>query len=183
MLLERGRVVTIADPGVVARRYREINFGHLVHEPPTERDSSPALASASILGAWFEDQQGQRIQAIEHGTPCVACVEVCVNAPLDEPIFGMTIRNDAGHTVFATTSQFADFSVGRLAPGDNIVVRMPFENWLTPSRYVLTPSIARNGTGDDTLDMWEDAAELLVHGGRFTGAVVNLPHQFQLERR
>jgi hypothetical protein len=176
-------MLMVAEPEVVAKRYREINFGQLVHAPPAERDTEPAAPSVRILGAWFEDQDGQRIQSIEHGKPCVACMEVSVNDPLDEPIFGITVRNDAGHTVFATTSQFAGFSAGRLSPGDDIVVRLQFENWLTTSRYSLTPSVARRGTGDDTLDVWEDAAELLVHGGNFTGAVVNLPHEFQVEHK
>ena len=61
-------------------------------------------------------------------------------------------------------------------------MRLRFENWLTASRYTLTPSIARNGPGDDAIDIRSDVAELLVHGGHFTGAAVQLPHGFELER-
>ena len=63
------------------------------------------------------------------------------------------------------------------------VVRLRFENWLTASRYSLTPSVARNGRGDYAIDVRDNVAELLVHGGHFTGAAVRLPHGFELERR
>ena len=61
-----------------------------------------------------------------------------------------------------------------------IVVRLEFENYLTPSRYALTPSVARHGTGADALDLREDIATLLIHGGLFTGGIVNLPHRFDI---
>jgi ABC-type polysaccharide/polyol phosphate transport system ATPase subunit len=183
MLLERGKMLAIGAPELIARRYREINFGTLVHAPPAERTGDQDQVGASILGAWFENEQGERINDLEHGERCVACMEVRMNEALEEPIFGVTIRNDAGATVFSTASQFSAFSSGSFRPSETAIVRLRFENWLTPSRYLLSPSIARNGTGEATLDVWEDAAELIVHGGHFTGAVVNLPHEFQLERR
>ena len=40
--------------------------------------------------------------------------------------------------------------------------RLP--NWLTSSRYLLTPSIAREGTGEDALALVEDMASVMVHG-------------------
>jgi hypothetical protein len=61
-------------------------------------------------------------------------------------------------------------------------VRLRFENWLTASRYALTPSIARDGTGADAIDLREDIATLVVHGWHFTGGVANLPHGFEVDR-
>ncbi len=60
---------------------------------------------------------------------------------------------------------------------------MRFENWLTAGRYSLTPSVARNGRGDDTFDLREDVASLIVHGDLSEQGVARLPHGFELERR
>ena len=121
-----------------------------------------------------------RIAALAHGDPCLAGMEVRFNARLENPIFGFTLHNEVGSTVFATSTDHRHGDTGHFEPGDSVVVRMAFENWLTPSRYSLTPSIARHGTGADALDLREDIASLLVHSGHFTGGVVDLPHGFEI---
>jgi ABC-2 type transport system ATP-binding protein/lipopolysaccharide transport system ATP-binding protein len=57
------------------------------------------------------------------------------------------------------------------------------ENHLAPSTYTATPSIARPGKGDDAIDMREDLATLAIHGTRFSGGVVDSPHEFVVERK
>jgi ABC-type polysaccharide/polyol phosphate transport system ATPase subunit len=182
MLLDHGKMVEIGNPERIARSYREINFGRLVHEPAegTALTASVARPVARIASAWFESPEGERIQVAAHGDPCVACLEVEFNEALENPIFGITLRNDTGSTVFATSSAFSQIRTGRFSAGQTAVVRVSFENWLTASRYSLTPSVARSGMGDDVLDVQEDVAELLVHGWHFTGGVTNLPHQFEV---
>ena len=183
MLLERGKMVEIGEPVAIARSYREINFGRLVHEPPREAGAAGAVGppAAQILTAWFEDASGKPIAAAAHGDPCVACLEVLFNEEVENPIFGITLRNDTGSTVFATTTAFSHIETGRFERRQTAVVRMRFENWLTASRYNLTPSVARSGTGDDVLDVQEDLATLVVHGWYFTGGVTNLPHGFEVD--
>jgi len=61
-------------------------------------------------------------------------------------------------------------------------LKLKLENWFTPSSYAVTASIARAGLGSDTIDLRADLATVVVHGGRFTTGVVDLPHEFQIER-
>jgi ABC-type polysaccharide/polyol phosphate transport system ATPase subunit len=185
MLLDRGRMIELGDPAMIARRYNELNFGRTVHElrgDEREGGARPEARPAEIVDAWFEDLAGQRIAAIGHGEECCVCMEVHFHESFEDPIFGVTLRNDAGATVFATTTALEHGSTGRFAAGDAVTVRMRFENWLTASRYNVTPSVARNGSGADALDLREDLASLVVHGGHFTGGVTNLPHGFEVER-
>jgi ABC-type polysaccharide/polyol phosphate transport system ATPase subunit len=182
MLIEKGRVVTIGAPADVARRYNALNFGGTVHKPSQDRPSATAgFGPVAIVDGWFEDRNGLRVAALEHGESCRACMEVQFNEGLDDPIFGFTLRNEVGSTVFATTTDHGHGATGRFGAGGRAVVRLQFENYLTPSRYALTPSVARHGTGADALDLREDIASLLIHGGPFTGGVVNLPHTFDVQ--
>jgi ABC-type polysaccharide/polyol phosphate transport system ATPase subunit len=183
MLLDKGKMVEIGEPEKIARRYNELNFGRTVHEVAGSGD--PARAGrpkeAEILDAWFEDPAGKRIVALGHGEPCCAAVEVRFAQTLEDPIFGMTFRNDVGATVFATTTALGHGATGRFEAGQTAVVRVRFDNWLTPSRYSVTPSLARNGRGDDAIDLREDLASLMVHSGHFTGGTAHFPHSFQIE--
>jgi ABC-type polysaccharide/polyol phosphate transport system ATPase subunit len=186
MLLDKGRMVALGEPESVARRYNELNFGRTIHELSDEvgEDEERARArDAEIVTAWFEDADGARVTAIGFRETAVACVEVRFNDALEDPIFGVTLRNDVGATVFATTTAFDEVSTGRFGAGDEIVVRLRFETWFTPTSYTLTPSIARAGMGADAVDLRGDLASIIVHGGHFTTGVVDVPHSFTVERR
>jgi ABC-type polysaccharide/polyol phosphate transport system ATPase subunit len=182
MLLERGRIVDMGEPHAIARAYNEINFGRLVHDTP-DGPRYGDHASAEITAAWFEDSAGERIEALAQGQTLRAAMEVRFHATLDEPIFGFSLRNEIGHTVFATTTELRAMATGRFEPGDTIVVRLEFENWLAPSPYRLTPSVARAGAGSEALDLREDLAWVTVHGTRMTGGIVDVPHEIEVRAR
>jgi len=182
MLLERGHVVDIGDPATVARRYNEINFGQVLPGSEGARSTRAVEKPAEILDAWFEDPAGLRIAAVAQDQPCCACIRVHFSQAQDDPIFGVALRNETGHTVFATTTALEYGPTGKFTAGQTTTVRLRFENWLTAGRYNLTPSVARNGRGDDVFDLREDAVSLVVHGDMSAVGIARLPHGFELER-
>jgi ABC-2 type transport system ATP-binding protein len=182
MLIDEGRIVSIDDPSTIAREYNELNFGRLVHRAPEGADRYGEHAAAEIVTAWFESVGGERISALPQGERCRVCFEVAFHEPLNDPIFGVTLRNEVHATIFATTSQWAMGPTGRFAAGESAVASVEFDNWLAPSRYTVTPSIARAGAGADALDVREDLASLIVHATRFSGGVADFPHEFGVVR-
>jgi ABC-type polysaccharide/polyol phosphate transport system ATPase subunit len=183
MLLERGRMVEIGEPGRVARRYNQLNFGRTAHERAPDSDKEEyreGYRPAEIIDAWFEDATRTRVATLAYGETCRACMEVRFNEPFTDPIFGVTLRNEWGATIFAITSDFQHGPTGHFAAGTTVIVRLQFDNCLVASRYNVTPSVARHGTGADALDLREDMASLLIHGGHFAGGVVNLAHTFEI---
>ncbi len=180
MLLERGDMLEIGTPERIARRYNELNFGTLVHRPGDGRFGDQA--EAEIKEAWFEDDDGQRVQNVEQGAPVSMCMEVTFHAPLEDPIFAFNLLNEPRHTVFATTSEWSDGPSGPFAAGETVVVRVRFDNWLAPMRYTFTPSVARAGLGADALDLREDLAAMIVHGPRVTGGLADVPHRYRIDR-
>jgi ABC-type polysaccharide/polyol phosphate transport system ATPase subunit len=186
MLLEKGRMVTIGDPTDVSHRYNELNFGRSVHELGDERsddDRRGEYRDADITDAWFENAAGERVSAVAHREPCTIAFEVRFNAALENPVFGAALRNTGGATVFATSTEYVFGPTGRFATGDTIVVRLRFETWFTTSGYTVTPTVVRAGLGSDTIDLRADLAAIVVHGGSFTTGVVDVPHEFEIERR
>jgi ABC-type polysaccharide/polyol phosphate transport system ATPase subunit len=186
MLLEKGRMVTIGDPTDVSHRYNELNFGRSVAELGDERseaDRRGEYRDADILDAWFENATGERVSAIAHRQQCTIAFEVRFNAALEDPVFGAALRNTGGATVFATTTEYVYGPTGRFAAGETTVVRLRFETWFTTSGYTVTPTVVRAGLGSDTIDLRADLAAIVVHGGSYTTGVVDVPHQFEIERR
>jgi ABC-type polysaccharide/polyol phosphate transport system ATPase subunit len=183
MLIERGNVEMIGAPHAIARTYNELNFGRLVHEQAEEEQRYGDHAQAEIVDCWFEDAAGERVSAIAQGERVAVCMDVRFHADVDEPIFAMSIRNEPRHTVFATSTRWTGQSTGSFRAGDEVRVRIAYDNWLAPSRYDATPSVARAGAGEDALDLREDLASLIVHGTRMTGGIADVPHDIEMTRR
>ena len=183
MLIEHGKIVTIADPTTISRNYNELNFGRLVHEPePDAGERYGDQCAAEIRDAWFEDGDVERITAVAQRDPVRVCMEVEFHEAVQDPVFAVTLRNEMRQTIFATSTEYDHRETGSFAADERAVVRVDFDNWLAPSQYTATPSVARAG-GADVYDVREDLASLTVHGARFSGGVADLPHSIEVERR
>ena len=97
-------------------------------------------------------------------------------------MFAVTLRTDLGHTIIVARSDQHGRSSGSFKAGENVVARFAIPNWLTPSRYLLTPSLAREGTGESALALVEDMASVMVHGSASSGGILELPVDVKLER-
>jgi ABC-type polysaccharide/polyol phosphate transport system ATPase subunit len=180
MLMERGAIHSLGQPHEIARAYNELNFGRLVHAD-VETGRYGDQAACEIEDAWFESA-GERIPAIEQGRPLTIVLRVRFHQALEDPIFAAALRNEVGHTVFSTSTAWRGVSTGSFAAGDLADVRIDMETWFAPSHYKLTPSVARDGGGDNALDLREDLVSLLVHSTQATGGVVDVPHEYTVQR-
>jgi ABC-type glutathione transport system ATPase component len=188
MLLERGRVVDIGASDSIARQYNDLNFKRARRQTFEEQQSAdqnvqePVAAAAQITGAAFESDDGETTVALEQGKPCTVRVEALINAPLDDPVFAISLRNEYGMNTFGANTQLHQRTTGHFAPGDHVTVRLKFDNWLAPSRYTLIASIQAPGVVGEMLDVREDLASLIVHAPETGGGIVDLPYSIEIER-
>ncbi len=181
MLLERGKMISLGEPHSITLAYNELNFGRLVHDD-VEVNRYGDQAACEIEDAWFESG-GERITTLAAGDELAAVMRVRFHETVEDPIFAIALRNEIGHTVFATSTKWEQLASGRYGAGDIAEVRITLESWLAPSTYKLTPSVARDGGGANALDLREDLVSLLVHSTRTTGGIVDIPHRIEVERR
>jgi ABC-type polysaccharide/polyol phosphate transport system ATPase subunit len=178
MLMEHGRMTKIGDPREVGRAYHELNFGKLAHDAPEESHSASGTA---IAEAWFENERGERITSSSQEDRLSMCFEVRIAQALENPVFAVTLRTDIGHTIIVARSDQHGRLSGSFKPGESVIARFAIPNWLTPSRYLLTPSLAREGTGESALALVEDMSSIVVHGTG-SGGILELPVDAKLER-
>jgi ABC-type polysaccharide/polyol phosphate transport system ATPase subunit len=179
MLMERGSMVEIGDPRTIGRAYQKLNFGQLPHEAPTEDHTSSGTV---IAESWFESAGGERITSIDQEERLSMCFEVRLGERLRNPVFAATLRTELGHTiVVARSDQHGHGGGGSFEAGESVIARFDVPNWLTPSRYTLTPSVAREGTGEDALALVEDMSSIMVHGTA-SGGILELPIDVRIER-
>lgn len=179
MLMDHGRMIDIGDPRRIGRAYHELNFGQLAHEAPAE--GAPSSASVAIREAWFEDESGQRVTSCSQQQALTLCFEAQFRESLVDPVFAVTLRTENAHTIIVSRSDEQNGSSGSFGAGQAVVARFSIPNWLTPSRYTLTPSVAREGTGEEALALVEDMASIVVHGPRTSGGILEVPVRFSVE--
>jgi len=177
MLIERGRIVNVGDPEDISREYSEINFGAVAYG-----ETDATASQARILDAWCSEAgSAERIETQEQGRRCVASMEVQFDEAVQDPSFAITFRNDVRHTIFVARSD-ADGPTGRFEAGERVVVSFAFDNWLAPSRYSLTPSLAVPSMGPNAVARQDDMAELAVEATHWSGGVADLPHELEVRR-
>jgi ABC-type polysaccharide/polyol phosphate transport system ATPase subunit len=184
LLLEKGRMVTLDSPQEVAERYLEINFRHAQTEEEellAGRERAEG-AVASIVDAWFEDEHGERADALRQGHPCTFRARVEFAAPVDDPVLGVVFDDADGHPVFGTSTEWAGHETGRLRPGDSAVMSVTFEMGFAPGRVYATPVVAERGSGEKLLDRRGRLASVVVTGTHHSGGLVMLPHDVAFER-
>jgi ABC-type polysaccharide/polyol phosphate transport system ATPase subunit len=178
MLMERGQMTQIGDPRTIGRAYHELNFGQLAHASPAESHSKSGTA---IVDAWFENTQGERVTSASQQDALSMCFEARLGEVLNEPVFAVTLRTELGHTIIVARSDEHGKKSGSFKGGETVVARFAIPNWLTASRYLLTPSLAREGTGEDALALVQDMASIFIHGSA-SGGILELPIDVRFER-
>ena len=179
MLLEGGRVVEVGDPDDVAELYRDTVSADPEAAPRGDvGEGRYGDGAADIREVWLEDETGRRAPVVKKGGWQTICADVLFNQALIEPKFAFVIRSEDGRNVFSAAEQATGSS---FASGDRAVVRMRFENHLGTGTYQITPCVAHRDKAQ-----WADARRdffaFAVRGYGWEGALVDLPHEFEIER-
>jgi ABC-type polysaccharide/polyol phosphate transport system ATPase subunit len=178
MLMDRGSMVEIGQPTTIARAYHKLNFGQLPHEPAPDADVS---SGTIIAEAWFQNANGERVTSVGQDERLSMCFEARLAEDLSDPVFAATLRAELGHTIVVARSDQHGQRSGDFKAGESVIATFALPNWLTSSRYTLTPSVARAGKGANALALVEDMASIMVHGTT-SGGVLEVPVDVGIKR-
>jgi energy-coupling factor transporter ATP-binding protein EcfA2 len=183
MLLEQGAVDCIADTRTVASRYLQVAFERQSRERyvPNQQPRG-GDGRARVVDAWLEDDAGSRTDFVEQGQRSVVKARVRFDADMTEPSLAIAWVNDHNQNHFVASTAVGNESTGRFAAGDEAVFSLSFVNLLGAGRYDLSFVVAAQGTGAAMLDRWERAFSVIVTAPRSAGGLVDLPHEFGVER-
>jgi ABC-type polysaccharide/polyol phosphate transport system ATPase subunit len=159
-------------------------------EPPAVVPTETAVVAetrfgdgrAEIVEAWFESEDGKRNEALRTGSKCTFAMHVRFNEDIDDPLFGVVVENIRREHIFGANNEWAGEHTGIHHAGDELVVRITFENVLAPGRYHATPAIAHRGTGAAWIDRRVRYASVMVTGTITTDTATLLPFEMSFDR-
>ena len=183
MLLERGSVVDIGVPASIARQYNHHNFRRWREEGGApEEELPPKDPAATVVSAVFESPDGETAISSAQGETCLVRMDVHFREAIDHPAFSITLLDESHRPAFTTNTDTQRIDTGVFEAGSDATIRLSFENFLAPGRYLLVASIARPGFGSDVLHA-HISNSIIVTADKPGGGVADLPHTLQIERR
>jgi ABC-type polysaccharide/polyol phosphate transport system ATPase subunit len=179
LVLERGRIADMGAPEQITRTYSELNFGQL---PEVAEDRTETGDALQILAAWCETSDGERAMVSRQGEYLTVCMQVAFSRELENPDFTLTFRNEARHTIFVASTRTLPEPTGRFKPGEQVTIRFGFDNRLGPSRYTITPAVGDATRGHEGYGYSEDLTAVIVQAPHYTGGVIDMPFELEVER-
>jgi hypothetical protein len=96
--------------------------------------------------------------------------------------FGIVLSDEWHRPVFAATTAWRHRDTGTFEAGSQVEARLALENLLAGGSYLISPEVMHDGSPRQVIDHREHAARLNVSGGRHGAGIVDLPHEFALQR-
>jgi ABC-type glutathione transport system ATPase component len=136
---------------------------------------------AEIMHAHFEDDDGDHLEQLPAGQQATFVMRVRFTDEVQDPLFGLILRNSRDDQVLARNNQRMSAS-GMFRAGEEVEVRFRFPNYLAPDRYAVTAAVARAGSGLAWLDFREGFTSIVVTSTDATGALVDIPCEIDVVR-
>jgi ABC-type polysaccharide/polyol phosphate transport system ATPase subunit len=199
LLLEQGRRVDLGKPEPVGDHYMRLNFSEEARADdigePRDAPSRSAVSEADeaepgrvgdgraeILEGWFEDEHGKRTTVLATREVGVFAARVRFLDHLVDPLFGINLYDSAGDPIWGANNVHLAPS-GTYEPGDELVFRIRFTNFLAPDRYWASPAVAAGGeAGWHWHDRRMRVASIVVTSTQRPEGKVDLPYEFDLVR-
>ena len=180
MLLERGRMICIGEPHVVAQRYLELNFADAAQTQPELGSSISGDGAATIQSVATLDEQDVPSESFMHGSTCRMRLHVLFNEEIVDPVVSVVVVNDRQQNVFAASNTTRHLADERFEAGEVAQVDVRFEVVLAPGRYHVSAVVSRPGTTFDIMHRVERVTSFMVLNPTATGGLVDLPFEFEV---
>jgi lipopolysaccharide transport system ATP-binding protein len=183
LVFEDGELAGRGDPWQTVGAYRERIAAELRESGGASQtelnrhgDRRAEIVSFELLG-----EDDKPAASLKSGERAAVVARVRFHEPVEDPVFGVLIRNRVGVSVYGTNTELENLHFGPASAGDGVELRFAFDCDLCPQDYTLTlASHDPDGTAHDWL---EEALIFTVTDSRFTEGVANLRAQVGVSSR
>jgi ABC-type polysaccharide/polyol phosphate transport system ATPase subunit len=183
VLLEQGEVVADDEPHGVILTYRELDLEHERADPTDGDGAGRRLGdrAATIDDAWIERGSGERTTVFAQGERVTIGARITFAREMDDPVFGLVVKGEGGQQVMATNTLLTDTPTGTFTAGEEALYEVSFDAYLADGQHAITLAVSHQDA-HRVADWREDVLTLAVRAPRFSGGLVDLPLEVQVER-
>jgi ABC-type polysaccharide/polyol phosphate transport system ATPase subunit len=181
ILLEGGEVIDSGDPFPVIQTYRQLDLAEQQGQADRQGEVNRyGDGAAEVVEAWFENASGAQT-VLSQGEQVTLNVRIAFRQAMENPVFGVIIKNERDDHVFVTNTIFDGIETGNFAAGDEIIYRIAFEVHMSDGRYSVSPAVAYQDA-QRFADWREDFLGVRFRADRYTSGIVDVPHEVTIER-
>ena len=112
------------------------------------------------------------------GHRCTFAMRVRFNEQVTDPGFSFSLFDGRRIAVLNPSSIWEHPHSGTFGPGDEVTLRIAFDNVLAPGRYTVAPAVAQGAV----IDRRSRMVSVVMTGTRSTEGVVDPPYDVVIER-
>ncbi len=179
MLIDSGKIQKIGDPGEVGRAYLRLNFSQASALGDAENADE-----VQMRDIWLEDENGERITTVEHGSPFVLRAELEARKHISGLGIGFIIATADGIAVSEFGGGVKTHS-GEFRPilsGERVEIRVSLKDLLAEGRYVVHCGV-NLAPSTRVISHIQNAIDFMVLGGPAGHGVVRLEQSFEAQVR
>lgn len=178
ILIENSRIVERGKVSNVASAYTKLFI------PSNERggDKSANLKRWGEKAIQYTSVKLQKQNLTDKDKEIILSVEYEARDAIENPIFGFSVKNGGGTTLFGTNSKLVDVRVDNLTTGQKGTITWSLPNVLNDGEYYVDIAVSNS---DETVqyDWWEDALGFSVYRENHTTYVVEPPIEFSIDKK
>lgn len=113
---------------------------------------------ATVADIALLDENGERVEVVDVGSPVTLEVKVKVNAPIPRMVLGYMIKDRLGQAMYGTNTHLKALPLDDVAAGEEVVYRFAFPMNLGPGTYSVATAIVSTDTHLVNNYEWRDLA-------------------------
>lgn len=163
IFLENGKIAMVGKPKEVVDFYhglilKKSHQGDIDVQIDQHRESGSDLHSdvttgeVEVISLSILNSAGDEVDAIESDDTIVIRIQVKSHKYLDEPHYGIMIRNNLGVSVFETNTYCMGISTEPLSPSDVAIIEYKMAFPLSSGHYSISVGVANRGWGYGSFD-------------------------------
>lgn len=178
MLINENKVVAISDASDIARQYNDMFIKKAADEVELDegdkRTGNQTVTYDSIVVENAKLNDGDDVLVIN--------AQATARKTVDNPIFGIMIRNGSGAPVLGTNTKIKQVRLKKIEKDETVSVRWEIPNIFNEGLHYVDPAIVSND-GTVICDWWDEAATFRVRRLEKTPYIVSPKIEVQLEKR
>jgi len=139
-LLEQGQPIQIGPTNDIVNEYMRRVATDSGSQSDSEREERWGSGEVRIAEVWLEDGRGERVDGLAAGSPLAVAIRYRAVRRLQQPVFGLAVRDQAGYLLAGPNTSFDGLTVPELADSGIVRYRVPHSP-LQPGRYYLSVSV------------------------------------------
>lgn len=193
LLIDKGKMVSLTTPKEVSYEYSMLNAGEKEQKNTQENESREKEkggknrkgdGGAKTTKVWIENEKKEQKNVFSQKWESALIIKTKIRffKDISEPIFGISIKNQAEQEVFVTNTLWENIKTGDFKKNQEIILEYKIENRFAAGDYAITPAIAYPD-GGRFYDRCDNCHNFSIISQKKGSGIVELNHKIMIGKK